>query len=85
MHDWRNEWGYQALLGVVILFNNNFNFQISKTLSDPEGRFIICGIITNGKHLTLANIYVPNDDDPNFFVSVFYWTSTGYTVNFLLI
>ena len=26
---------------------------------------------TNGKQLTLVNLYAPNDDDPNFFTSVF--------------
>ena len=79
-HDWRAEWGYQALFscgsskkaGVAILFNNNFNFQISKVYSDPEGRFVICDLITNGKQLTVAfNIYVPNEDDLNFFTSMF--------------
>ena len=79
MHDWRAEWGYQALFsccsskkaGVAMLFNNNFSFQISKTYSDPGGRFIICDSITNGKILTLANIYAPNEDDPDFFNSFF--------------
>ena len=79
MHNWRAEWGYQALFsgcssvkaGVAILFNNNFSFQISKTYADPEGRFIMCDLITNGKHVTLVNIYAPNKDDPNFFTSVF--------------
>ena len=79
MHDWRAEWGYQALFsccsskkaGVAMLFNNNFSFQISKTYSDPGGRFIICDLITNGKILTLANIYAPNEDDPDFFNSFF--------------
>ena len=51
--------------------NNNFNFQISKVYSDPEGRFLIWDLITNGKQLTLANIYAPNEDDPNFFTSMF--------------
>ena len=79
MHDWRAELGYQALFsccssantGVAILFNNNFSFQISKTYTDPEGRFIICHLNTNGKQITLVNIYAPNEDDPNFFISVF--------------
>ena len=74
MHDRRAEWGYQALFsccsnkkaGVAILFNNNFAFQIAKSYVDPEGRFIICDIITNGKQITLANIYAPNDDNPTF-------------------
>ncbi|CAH3030879.1 unnamed protein product, partial [Porites evermanni] len=46
-------------------------FQISKTYSDPEGRFIICDLTVNGKQLTLTNIYAPNNDDSNFFTSVF--------------
>ena len=79
INDWRPEWGYQVFFscasskkaGVAILFNNNFNIQISKIYSDPEGRFIICDLITNGKHLTLTNIYAPNEDDPNFFNSIF--------------
>lgn len=58
-HDCRAEWGYQVLFscgssktaGVAILFNNNFDFQISKAYSDPGGRFIVCDFITNGKHL----------------------------------
>ena len=32
---------------------------------------MICDLITNGKQLTLANIYAPNNDDPTFFTSVF--------------
>ena len=78
-NDWWAEWGYQALFscctskkaGVAILFNNTFTFQISKTYSDPKGRFIICDLTVNGKQLTLTNIYAPNNDDSNFFTSVF--------------
>ena len=39
--------------------------------SDPNGRFLICDIVTNSKCLTVANIYTPNEDDPNFFLSSF--------------
>jgi len=42
-----------------------------KAYTDPKGRFIICDLITNGKHITLASIYAPNEDDPYFFSSVF--------------
>ena len=38
--------------------------------SDPEGRFVIADVKTEGKVLTLANIYVPNDDNPTFFKNV---------------
>ena len=79
MHDWRAEWDYRALFsccssqkaGVIILFNNTFTFQISRTYCDPGGRYIICDLITNGKQLALANIYALNNDDPTFFTSVF--------------
>ena len=56
-HVWSAEWGYQAIFstyksnkaGVCILFNNNFDFQIEKTYTDPQGRLIICDIKTNEK------------------------------------
>ena len=49
MDIWTCEWGYKALFsgcssskaGVCILFNNNFNLQIHKVLSDPNGRDIV--------------------------------------------
>jgi len=77
-HDWKAEWSYQALFSclsskkadITILFNNNFNFLIQKSYSDPRGRFIICDLTTNGKHFTLANLYAPNEDDPHFFADV---------------
>ena len=72
-------WGYRALFGshssnsagVCILFNNNFNLEIHKVFLDPSGRFIICDIKADQKLLTLANVYSPNVDDPNFFNSLF--------------
>ena len=56
-----------ASVGVGILFDNNFTFQILKSYSDPVGRFIIMDIHTENKTLTLANIYTPNNDNPFFF------------------
>ena len=75
---WRSEWGYSALFtnfssskaGVGILFNNNFQFNILRSLIDPEGRFIIVDIETKGEILTLLNIYAPNQDDPTFYKNV---------------
>ena len=75
VHLWTAEWGYKALFsccssnkaGTCILFNNNFDLQINKTRSDPNGRFIICDINTNGTSFTLCNLYAPNEDRPEFF------------------
>ena len=74
-HIWAAEWGYNTIFGgsssnsagVGILFNNNFEFQILKQLSDPQGRFIFCDIKMQEKILTLVNIYMPNLDEPAFF------------------
>ena len=74
-HLWATEWGYKSLFssfssskaGVSILFNNNFDLQIMKTYIDDSGRFILCDLKTNGKSITLTNIYAPNEDDPAFF------------------
>ena len=67
MQQWTSEWGYQALFscctsnktGVGILFNNNFTFQILKTIR------------ANGIYLTIANLYAPNDDNKSFFTNFF--------------
>jgi len=78
-HLWAAEWGYKSLFssfssskaGVSILFNNNFDLQIMKTYIDDSGRFILCDLKTNGKIITLTNIYAPNEDDPAFFKNLF--------------
>ena len=74
-HFWAAEWGYKSLFstfssnkaGVGILFNNNFDLQIMKSYIDSSGRYIICEFKSNGKFITLANVYAPNEDDPTFF------------------
>ena len=76
---WSAEWDYKTLFscctsargGVAILFNNNFNLQLQRSYSDPNGRFIICDIITDNKSVTVAALYAPNDDDPSFFLNFF--------------
>ena len=53
------------------LFNNNFNFQILKFFSDPEGRFVMVDIKLESKIFkTLVNIYAPNEEKPTFFQSI---------------
>ena len=55
--------------GVAMMFNNNFQLQILKHSSDPEGRrFIIADIDTGDKIMTLVNVYAPNEDRPAFFL-----------------
>ena len=59
-----------ASAGVCILFNNNFQFEIKKQFSDPEGRFILVDLKLEKKTINLGNIYAPNHDNPNFFKNV---------------
>ena len=73
---WRSEWGYSTIFkefssskaGVGILFNKNFQFNVLKCYTDPEGRFIIVDVETEEKILILVNIYAPNRDDSIFLV-----------------
>jgi exonuclease III len=75
---WNNEWGTKALWchgtsnsrGTAILFHSKFDFSIIKSVSDPNGRFIIVDINVSGKIFTLVNIYAPNDDCPQFFKEI---------------
>jgi len=75
---WSSEWGSSAFFsslssasaGVRLLFNNNFEFEVMRQFSDPEGRFIIIDIKKENKIITLVNIYAPNDDNPAFFKKV---------------
>ena len=75
---WRLKWGYSTIFtefvifdaGLGILFNNNFQFNILKCHTDPEGRFVIADVETGEKILTLVNIYASKRDDPIFFRGV---------------
>lgn len=57
--------------GVAILINNKVKFNHNKSISDPEGRYIIINISIDNNPLTIANLYGPNNDDPSFFHSFF--------------
>ena len=53
------------------LFNSNFNFQILKFFSDPEGRFVMVDIKLESKIFkTLVNIYAPNEEKLTFFQNI---------------
>ena len=64
---WSSEWGYSAIfsslsnasVGVGVLFNNNFTFQIMKSYSDPVGRFVIIDIHTENKTLNKTLLLNP--------------------------
>lgn len=72
---WRAKWGYKALFSccsgssasICIVFNSNFNLDVIKSYFDPSGSFVICDIKIAEAFFTLANLYAPNEDNPDFF------------------
>ena len=70
----KNEWGYKIFMagltsnkrGVMVLLNNNFQHNIGRIVTDPNGNFLILEITVKGKKITLVNIYGPNEDRHNF-------------------
>ena len=72
---WLAEWGYKGYFasyksnarGVAILFRNSFEFSVHNTKLDVNGRYCILDITIKGIRLTLAAIYGPNVDTPQFF------------------
>ena len=57
--------------GLTILLKNNFNYDLLKTYQDPHGRFLLLEIKVKNSFLTIAKIYGPNVDDPDFFRNIF--------------
>ena len=76
---WLSEWGFKIIFshgcanswGTCIMFKNNFDLEIIKHYCDNNGRFVIVDVISEGKKLTLVNLYAPNDDIPDFFDQIF--------------
>ena len=74
----RAEWGGKVLFssytsnsrGVCILFSNFVEYKVHNFKTDQNGNMLILDLEIEGKRLTLANIYGPNDDSPNFFLKV---------------
>ena len=74
----RAEWGYECYFsnfssqsrGVAILLNNNFDFKIKKTIRDKNGNFLIVHLDMLDEPITLINVYGPNRDTPEFYLSI---------------
>ena len=80
IHDLKLEWNIEYLLGgnstnsrgVAVLINNTFEYDILETIVDVDGRFIVTKLNLIGLcTVTIANIYAPNLDDPDWFNSLF--------------
>ena len=73
----RTQWGFECYFsnfssqarGVAILFNNNFEFKVLKTVSDESGNKLILEVFFEGKRQGF-NKYGPNRDDPDFYEEI---------------
>ena len=67
------EWGFEGLIaphttrarGVAISFNNNFEYDLHSSITDPDGNFLL-DISFGVTKFTVGNVYGPNDDNPTF-------------------
>ena len=58
--------------GVAIIIIPNFEYKVIECIQDEEGRFIFLTIEVEGRlTLTLINIYGPNNDDPDWYNTLF--------------
>ena len=65
---WTNEWGGEIVFShgtnqsrsVAILFQKNFEYNIEKTHTDSEGRFVELAIKIEDEAFKLLNLYPPN-------------------------
>lgn len=76
---WKSEWGGHIIFshgthhscGVTILFRKDLNFEILNTLSDANGRYLICHLKINNREVIISNLYGPNYDSPGFYARIF--------------
>lgn len=71
----RSEWGYEIYFnsfnsqsrGIAVLFKNNFEYKLHNTFRDSKGNVLLLDLEIDNRRITLATIYGPNIDDPNFY------------------
>ena len=65
---WTAEWGHKCFFshgntnsaGVMILFQNNFEYSVKNIIRDKSGRYIVMDITVEHYHLSIVNLYGPN-------------------------
>ena len=75
---WRSQWGGNIFYdhgtsqarGVAILTAKSLDFQHVNTIRSKNGRSLIVEVKVNNRKLVWANIYAPNNDDPEFHFSI---------------
>jgi len=76
---WNREWetkivyshGDSNARGVCVCFKKELNYVINNLSRDKDGRILVLDITVDDYRFTLANIYAPNKDTPQFFDKLF--------------
>ena len=75
---WRDEWdgtihfshGESNARGTCIFIRSYIQNEVHKEILDQNGRYVILDITIDNIRMTLASIYAPNDDSPEFITEV---------------
>ena len=76
--------GTTAARGTCILIKNSCTHVLHNVSSDEEGRYLILDITISSERYTLASIYAPNEDHPEFFQNFFVTLSSMEIENILI-
>ena len=76
---WSAEWGSKIWFahgstnskGVAILFKKNTPLTVHNVITDENGRFLILYVTWQGLKVLMVNVYGPNDDNPDFYKTLF--------------
>ena len=74
----RAEWGYKCYFasynsssrGVTILFNNNFEFSVTKVNKDIAGNYVFATVRIMDKDFVIVSLYGPNRGNPEFYAEL---------------
>ena len=55
----------------MTLINNNFEQKVEKVKTDKNGNYLLIDITVQGRKLILVNVYGPNQDNPQFYNTLF--------------
>lgn len=69
--------------GVITLTHRSLPFQVTKTIQDPFGRYIIISGDILSQKINLINVYGPNEDNPSFLEKRFLTIATLEGLNII--
>lgn len=70
--------------GILILIHKKIPAELTNTIWDPQGRFVIAQGRVLSHVLNLVSIYGPNEDNPTFFEDFIWTLSSLYGLNIIV-